>query len=93
MNGKQNKGILSVIDVICCIVLALAFTAAPSYINEGICKFSLGYVLSSAVFFIILLFGVSSVRMYLQTHRWNEPIHATKWCGIKKVDSLFSRIS
>ena len=88
MNGKRNKGILSVIDVICCIVLALAFTAAPSYINEGICKLSLGYLFSSAAFFIILLFGVLIVRMYLQTHRWNESIHTTK--TLQKLDSIFS---
>lgn len=43
MNGR----ILSIIDIIVTAMLALAFTAAPYYINSGNCEITIGYILTA----------------------------------------------
>lgn len=42
-------------DYVITVILALAFTAAPYYINYGYCSITLGYAMSSLAVFTILL--------------------------------------
>lgn len=57
---------LSIIDFIVTAVLALAFTAAPYYINTGNCEITLGYILTSLATFVIFLFLAYMARKILR---------------------------
>ena len=58
---KSNKPLLftsskiELLDFIICLLLALAFSAAPSYIDNGLFHFSLSYFLMVGTYFIVFL--------------------------------------
>lgn len=63
--GKNKSNFLTKIDYFFCIVLALAFTSAPYYMNTGECHITLGYCLSTLILYIIFLYIVQVSRKYL----------------------------
>lgn len=74
----MERKILSFTDIIFTIFLALAFTAAPYYINDGNCKVTLGFILSSISFAALLLFIVYVLRKFLSEYKWNEDKYTLK---------------
>lgn len=74
----MERKILSFTDIIFTIFLALAFTAAPYYINDGNCKVTLGFILSSISFAVLLLFIVYVLRKFLSEYKWNEDKYTLK---------------
>lgn len=69
---SQMKQLLTTIDYIICLVLALAFTAAPYYISNGICDITFGYILTTIVTFILFLFTTYGIRKFLSQYEWNK---------------------
>lgn len=63
--GKNESIFLAKVDYLFCIVLALAFTSAPYYMNTGECHITLGYCLSALVLYIIFLYIVQMSRKHL----------------------------
>ena len=74
----QKKNILALIDYIFCAILSFAITAAPYYINEGTCKFSLGYIMSVIVSFLLLIGVTYAIRYYLNNKLWPNADKTTK---------------
>lgn len=70
----MNTKTLSFVDYVITAVLALAFTAAPYYMNSrvGNCDFTFGYVLSSLVTFTIFLILTYLLRNFLDKYDWNR---------------------
>ena len=51
---KDKTNVLTVLDYILCVVLAMAFTAAPYYINTGECHATFGYWVTAIGLFAVL---------------------------------------
>lgn len=71
----MNTKTLSFVDYVITAVLALAFTAAPYYMNSKggeNCDFTFGYVLSSLVTFTIFLILTYLLRNFLDKYDWNR---------------------
>ena len=62
---------LSVSDVLINIILSLAFTAAPYYINDGKLEINLGYVLTALTTFAVFLLITYMLRKFLKEYDWN----------------------
>ena len=67
----MKKSVLALIDFAVCLILALAFTAAPYYIKDGYCKITVGYIFTVFVFYAVFLSFAYLIRRYLQAGRWD----------------------
>lgn len=74
----MNLKTLSIIDYIIIAILALAFTAAPYYINSGNCEVTLGYLLTAAVTFVTFLILAYIFRKCLTNYDWDKDKSALK---------------
>ena len=69
--GQMSTKTLSVSDVLINIILSLAFTAAPYYINDGELEINLGYVLTALITFAVFLLMTYTLRKFLKEYDWN----------------------
>lgn len=83
----MNTKTLSFIDYVLTAALALAFTAAPYYMNsEGSnCDFTFGYVLSLLVIFIIFLILTYLFRNFLDKYDWNRKNTFKAATGLEQI--------
>lgn len=68
----MNEKNLTWVDILVTVILGLVFAAAPSYIENGICKVTLGYVLSAFATFLFFLALAYFVRRFLNQYQWNH---------------------
>ncbi len=81
---KEKK--LYLIDFLVTAILAVAFTAAPYYIESGECKITMGFWLTALVTFVIFLFTTFIIRGFLSKYDWsNKSSHL-------KVSAAFDEI-
>ena len=90
----MKKSVLALSDFAVCLILALAFTAAPYYIKDGVCKITAGYIFTVVVFYAIFLFFAYLIRRYLQVGKWDaadqrSPLMA--W-GERLINSKYAAI-
>ena len=74
---KDKTNVLTVLDYILCVVLAMAFTAAPYYINTGECHATFGYWVTA-----IGLFAVLAGATYLMRKALAEKAKSKKRNGV-----------
>gem|GEM_PF-2929175 len=63
---------LSIIDYVLTFFLALAFTAAPYYMNDGDCRITGGFFLSALATYVIFLAAAYILRSYLRKYDWDK---------------------
>ena len=61
----NNIKINSLGDYICCLLLSLALVAAPNYLKNGSCKFSISYLVQSMFIFGCLIIINFLIRKYI----------------------------
>ena len=91
----MKKSVLALSDFAVCLILALAFTAAPYYIKDGYCKITAGFVFTSFVFYAVFLFFTYLIRRFLQVGKWDaadrvSPLMAR---GEKLINTKYATIS
>lgn len=85
MNNNTHIFLLKA-DYFFCLILALAFTSAPFYMNTGECTITLTFVLTSASLFGIFLYVTNCIRRYLTIKNIKlEEISISKCNFIKKI--------
>lgn len=87
----MKKGVLAICDIMACLILALAFSAAPYYISDGYCNISLGYIFTAAAMCGIFLTITFFIRKYLQSGEWHtsvKPLWAAEY--FDKLENLIT---
>ncbi len=85
----MNEKILSLIDFPVAAILAVAFSAAPSYIEDGNCKITLGLVLTTLVTFCIFILATYLIRRFLKSYDWDNTSSRLK--GIRIFEHIMTK--
>ena len=90
----MKKSVLALSDFAVCLMLALAFTAAPYYIKDGYCKLTVGYFFTVFVFYAVLLSSAYLIRRFLQAGRWDaaDKISPLMARGEKLINTRYATI-
>ena len=67
---NSNKYLLY-FDYVVCLLLALAYAAAPYYIQSGDCRFSLALIETSLIYYVIFLLCTAFIRLILCSNHQN----------------------
>lgn len=80
----MERKILTSFEVVVILFLALAFTAAPYYIQQGYCHVTLGFLFSSFSLAMVLLAVAYAVRKFLSEHDWDKKESTCQWFAVWK---------